>query len=148
MSQLEFRLPIVAVTQLNLQPRQGDFTQAFCQSTLPSTEQYVCSPPHNYPITPKKTYLLLKKTIYGLKQSPRHWYQKAKAAFLSLGLKTCANSPCLFTCTIIKNKPPLYLNLYVDDFIFFSESPEVEKVFEGKLSSLLKVEYSQSPQNF
>ena len=145
MSQLEFRLLIAAATQLNLQPRQGDFTQAFCQSTLPSTEQYVCSPPHNCPITPKKTYLLLKKTLYGLKRSPRHWYQKAKAAFLSLGLKTCANSPCLFTGTIIKNKPPLYLGLYVDDFIFFSESPEVEKVFEGKLSSLLKVEYSQSP---
>ena len=132
---------IAVATQLNLQPRQGDFTQAFYHSTLHSTEQYKCSPPHNCPITPKRTYLLLKKILYGLKRSPRHWYQKAKAAFLSLGLKTYANSPCSFTGTILKNKPPLYLCLYVDDFIFFSESPEVERIFQEKLSKLLKVEY-------
>ena len=47
---------------------------------------------------------------------------------------------------MLKNRPPLYLGLYVDDFIFLSESPEVERIFQEKLSNLLKVEYSQFPQ--
>ena len=95
MSQLEFRLLIAAAIQLNLQPRQINFTQAFCQSTLPFIEQYICYPPHNCQIAPKKTYLLRKKTLYRFKRSPRYWYQNVKSALLFLGLKICANSPCL-----------------------------------------------------
>lgn len=74
MSQLEFRFPIALVVQMKIKPRQEDSTQDFCQSTLPINEIYVCSPIHNCLITPKNTYLFLKKRLYSLKISPRHWY--------------------------------------------------------------------------
>ena len=53
-------------------PRSGDFQQAFCQSVLPPTEQYIVRPPSGCPVTPPNTYLRLKRTLYGLKRSPQH----------------------------------------------------------------------------
>lgn len=85
------------------------------------------SPPHNFPITPNNTYLILKEKKYIFKRFPKHWYEKVKSAFKSVEIKFCLNSPCLFTGIIIKNKPPLYLVLYIDDFIYFSKSPEVQR---------------------
>ena len=143
MSQLEFRLMIALADQRKVKPKQGDFTQAFCQSTLPKGEQYICSPPYKCPITPSKTYLLLKKTLYGLKRSPKHWYNKATSAFKSIELKQCINAPCLFSGKILKNEPCLFFGLYVDDLIYFSQSPKVEKAFEDKLKLLLDVEFEK-----
>lgn len=86
-------------------------------------------------IHPPKTYLLLKKTLYGLKRSPRHWYETAKNALLQLNLQPCPNAPCIFTGQIIPNKPPIYVGMYVDDFIYFSSDPSVEMAFETLLPS-------------
>jgi len=36
---------------------------------------------------------------------------------------------------------PLTLGLYVDDFVFFSTSDEVEKKFQSVLSHLIKVNF-------
>jgi len=44
-----------------------------------------------------------------------------------VGLIAYPIAPCVFKGHILKNKPPLYLGFYVDDFIYFSEDPEVEK---------------------
>ena len=49
---------------------------------------------------------------------------------------------------ITKYKLPLYLGLYVDVFIYLSESPEVEKMFEDRLNDTLQVEFSPLPQNY
>lgn len=78
MSQLEFTLMISLAVQMKVKSKQGDFTQEFCRSTLPIGERCVCSPPYKYTITPPKTYLLSKKTSYGLKRSPKYWFNKAK----------------------------------------------------------------------
>eukprot|EP00957_Ditylum_brightwellii_P155778 11859679-Ditylum_brightwellii.AAC.1 len=56
-----------------------DIKQAFCQSNLPDNERYIMRPPAGCPLTPAHTYMLFKKTLCGLKRSPRHWYVKAKA---------------------------------------------------------------------
>ena len=74
MSPLELRLLVPIATQMRRIAKTGDISQAFCQSVLSDDERYVIRPPHGCPITPSKTYLLLKKTLYGLRRSPRHWY--------------------------------------------------------------------------
>ena len=68
-------------------------------------------------------------------------YDKAVKILESLGLQKCPNAPCLFKGTIIKGEPPLFLGLYVDDFVFFSTSPKVEKEFELKLKSKTNVDF-------
>ena len=108
-------------------PKGGDFVQAFCQSFIPSGKKYVCTPPPGCPITPPNTYFLLLKALYGLKRSPRHWYDTAVKALESIDLKPLPNSPCIFTGTPIKGQPPIYLGLFVGDCIYFSESDAVEK---------------------
>jgi len=101
-------------------PKQGDVSQAFVQSTLSDNGQYVVRPPPGCPLSKRKHYLRLIKTLYGLKRSPRHRYHKAKQVFLSLGLRPLLNSPCIFTGNILSGQPPIYIGLYVDDFIYFS----------------------------
>jgi Reverse transcriptase (RNA-dependent DNA polymerase). len=133
LSALELRLLLAIATQHKVLPKQCDAVQAFCQTTLPPTETYVCTPPKGCPITPPKTYLLLKKTLYGLKRSPRHWYETAKNALQQLNLQPCPNAPCIFTGTLIPHKAPLYVGMYVDDFIYFSTDPTVEQAFEHML---------------
>ena len=53
-SQVKFKLLVDLVVQMKIEPRQGDFTQTFYQSTL-QTNKKNWSPPHNCRITPKNT---------------------------------------------------------------------------------------------
>ena len=77
MSQLEFRCLIASAVCIQRPPKSGDFQNTFCQSTLPPNEQYIIRPPHNCLLTPPRTFLRLLKTLYGLKRSPRHWFDLA-----------------------------------------------------------------------
>ena len=74
LSQLELRFLVSLAVHLNVFPKTGDITQAFCQSVLPESEKYILHPPVGCPISPPKTYWKLKKTLYRLKRSPRHFY--------------------------------------------------------------------------
>ena len=140
LSQMELRLLTAIAVRCKRLLKSGDIVQAFCQSYLPPGENYICRPPAGCPLTPPNTYLKLKKTLYGLKRSPRHFYDLAVKTLTSIGLQQHPNSPCLFYGTLLPNEPPLYLGLYVDDFVYFSESDNVEKEFEKRFSSKLDMD--------
>ena len=134
--------------QLQCSPRCGDFIQAFCQSFLPKDETYIVRPPQGCPITPPRTYLKLRKTLYGLKRSPRHWFESATRTLKQCGLQPCKHAPCLF-----KGQPQgcsgnIYLGLYVDDFCYFGDNDEVEQQFRTKLESLSPVTFDDHPTHF
>ena len=78
---------------------------------------------------------------------------------VDLGIKPGLHDPCLYqnvpsspndrdsTCVLqfpadrpVPADKPLHLGLYVDDFVYFSEDPEIERRFERFLSAKLKVE--------
>ena len=143
LSQLEHRSLLSLATRLKCTPKSGDVSQAFCQSFLPPDENYFIKPPPGCPLSPKNSYMKLLKTLYGLKRSPRHWYEKAKATLLSIGFKQCPNAPCIFVGNLIPGQPPIYLGLYVDDFIYFSESDEVTSLFEQRFSAKIKVTFEE-----
>ena len=142
LSQMEHRTLIALATRLKCTPKTGDVSQAFCQGVLPPDEEYYIKPPPGCPLTTKGGYLKLLKTLYGLKRSPRHWYEKARATLLSIGFKQCPNAPCLFIGHLIKGEPPVYLGLYVDDFVYFSESKAAEKEFETRFLSRITVDFN------
>jgi deoxyuridine 5'-triphosphate nucleotidohydrolase len=142
LSQQELRLLTSIAARNKCIPKSGDVSQAFCQSFLPEDEVYVCRPPSGCPITPKNSYWKLLKTLYGLKRSPRHWYDLAKKTLLSIGFKQCDNAPCLFVGQLIKGEPPIYLGLYVDDFIYFSKSKATEQKFEQDFSQKVKCTFT------
>ncbi|CAM8972177.1 unnamed protein product [Rhodiola kirilowii] len=55
----------------------------------------------------------LKRSLYGLKQSPRLWYQKFDKFVLSLGFKRSEYDTCVYFASV--DGLPIYLLLYVDD---------------------------------
>ena len=130
LSQLELRFLIAIAVKFGCIPRTADIAQAFCQALLPESEKYILTPPAGCPITPPKSYWLLRKTLYGLKRSPRHWYEMARRLLIEIGLTPLPQSPCIFTGTLIPNEAPIYIGLYVDDMIYFSPSTKTLETFE------------------
>jgi len=129
--------------------RQGDCKIAFCQGILPADEITIVRPPSGDPETASNEYWLLKRTLYGLRRSPRHWYDKISAILHSIGLVPSLEDPCLYTGFVIDpsnplsspTPKPLSLGLYVDDFVYFSEDPDVERLFCRLLSERCKVDF-------
>ena len=76
MSLLEVRLLASMAVRDQCVLQAGDVKQAFVQSKLPKDEVYVLRPPAGCPKTPPNSYWLLKRSLYGLKRAPRHWFQK------------------------------------------------------------------------
>ncbi len=117
---------------------QGDCKNMFCHGILPPEETTIVRPPSGDPDADPQEYWLLLKTLYGLRRSPRHWYDKINATLISIGLKPSLEDPCLFSPGFIwdpsdpslaNSTSPLMLGLYVDDFLYFSEDPSVEALF-------------------
>ncbi|VEN40759.1 unnamed protein product [Callosobruchus maculatus] len=58
--------------------------------------------------------LKLKKSLYGLRKSPKYWYEKFNKSITDYGFIRSVNDYCLFS------KDNLYILLYVDDLLIFS----------------------------
>eukprot|EP00957_Ditylum_brightwellii_P044942 3408708-Ditylum_brightwellii.AAC.1 len=110
--------------------KQADCRNAFCHGVLPEDEIVIVRPLAGCPVSKPGTYWKFDKTLYGLCQSPLHWFNRISESFRAIGLQSCPNAPCLFHGTMIPGQPPVYVGLYVDDFVYFSASDEVERKFE------------------
>nr|GEY45923.1 retrovirus-related Pol polyprotein from transposon TNT 1-94 [Tanacetum cinerariifolium] len=79
---------------------------------------------------------LLKKSLYGLKQSPRQWYKRFDEYKLSNGFKHSSYDNCIYYRSYA---PSEYINLllYVDDMLIACKS----KGEIGSTKSLLKKEF-------
>jgi len=130
--------------------KQGDCKLAFIQATLPPEELTVVKPPVGCPLSGNGTYWRLKKSLYGLKRAPRHWYKLISKILTSpeLGLTQCKNDPCVYFGTPIPGQPPIYLAIYVDDLVYFSPSDDVEKYFEQALAQKINVDFMGDAEFF
>jgi hypothetical protein len=135
------RLLTSIAVDLGRPQKQGDCKNAFLHPTLPPEEIVIVRPPPGCPFSQPGELWLLNKTLYGLRRSPKHWYDALCAALQAIGMTPMAHDPCVFTGTLIHGGPLLYLGIYVDDFTYFSESDEVERIFEAALSSKLKIDW-------
>eukprot|EP00957_Ditylum_brightwellii_P109318 8338954-Ditylum_brightwellii.AAC.1 len=113
--------------------KQADCHNAFCHGVLPEDEVIIAKPPSGCPVSKPGAYWKLDKTLYGLRRSPFHLFNQIFSSFQAIELQSCPNVPCIFHSTMIPGKPPIYVGLYLDDFVYFSESDAVERAFETKL---------------
>ena len=58
-----------------------------------------------------------------------------------MGLTELPHSPCLLLGTLIPNQPPIYIGLYVDNFVYYSNNDCVEKVFDHILPQSVKIDF-------
>ena len=65
------------------------------------------------------------KSLYGLREAPRIWYELLSKELLDIGLKPIDGAPCVF-----KRADGVFTIIYVDDFLLMAESQE--KLNEAK----------------
>ena len=63
----------------------------------------------------------LKKSLYGLKQSPRCWNRALDTQLKTMGSKQSASDPCIYTST---TDDPFILAVYVDDILLAAKSKQ------------------------
>nr|GEZ49528.1 retrovirus-related Pol polyprotein from transposon TNT 1-94 [Tanacetum cinerariifolium] len=122
---------------------------------LMKEEVYVAQPDGFVdPDHPEKVYQL-RKSLYGLKQDPRAWYDELSKFLTSKGFTKGTIDPTLFT--IRYEEDILLVQIYVDDIIFESTNPKYSKRFEklmhirfemslmGEMKFFLGLQIHQSP---
>jgi hypothetical protein len=74
----------------------------------------------------------LKKSLYGLKQSPRQWYKSFDSFMISNGFQMPRNDSCVYLKFI--NGSPTYSLLYVDDILIAAKSMKEVTALKAQLS--------------
>ena len=120
------RLMFVLEVLLGLKSLQGNITCAFLHADLEENKKVYVDMPlgfSQYDKNGKKMCLKLKKTLYGLRQSPRAFWKYITVKLQEVGLEQSKFNPCLFV------GPDVICIVYVDDLIFWSkEVPRINRV--------------------
>jgi hypothetical protein len=114
------RLLLTLSIVANLESVQVDYTNAFAQADLPKGEETFMEIPQGfYGSDPDKDMVLeLKKSLYGLAQAPRVFYDHLAKNLTTRGFTTCLEiDPCLW----IHEEKGLVCLVYVDDCLFFGK---------------------------
>ena len=135
------RLMLTLATILGLATQQVDYTAAFIHAPIGDDEVYVDMPRG---FSKPGMVLKLKKSIYGLKQSPRNFFLHLKGKLEEAGLQSNPEvDPCLF----VSDK--VICLVYVDDTLFFSPDPKYIKEVTDKLRNLgMELEEEDSVAGF
>lgn len=107
MTSVRFLFALIAT--MNLKFLQFDVKTAFLNGDL--EEDIFMSPPEGYEINANKVWKL-KKSLYGLRQSPRKWNEKITHVLRKIGFIQLSDN-CMFR----KHSPFVILAVYVDDAI-------------------------------
>jgi transposase InsO family protein len=132
MTSIRVLLSIVAIHDLEL--HQMDVKTAFLNGVL--EEEIYMQQPEGF-VEPGKEHLVckLKRTLYGLKQSPRVWYQTIDKFFANMGLKRVEGDYGLYV--IWSEEVKCIIALYVDDLLLACNSV----AYMDKVKQALHSEY-------
>jgi hypothetical protein len=107
----------------------GDVTGAYLNGVL--EEAVYCYEPQGFTSPHRSdgltTIWRLCKSLYGLKQAGRIWYQLINGAFLDFGFRRSTADPCLYTYQ--RNGVSLFCALYVDNVISAASELSIWKKF-------------------
>nr|CAE03834.3 OSJNBb0013J13.11 [Oryza sativa Japonica Group] len=121
---------IVAMDDLEL--KQLDVKTTFLHGEL--EDEIYMDQPEGFIVPGKEDYVCkLKRSLYGLKQSPRQWYKRFDSFMLSHGFKWSEFDSCVYIKFV--NGSPIYLLLYVDDMLIAAKSKEQITTLKKQLSS-------------
>lgn len=122
-------LSVAAREKLKL--AQFDVSTAFLYGTL--EEDIYMKPPEGYNNVDGNHVFKLKKSLYGLKQSPLCWNRCISGWINKIGFKQSEADPCLYVKTQGKDK--IILALYVDDGLIVYTSEILAKWFLDELKT-------------
>jgi hypothetical protein len=123
-------LSLIAMHDYELE--QLDVKTAFLHGDL--EEDIYMDQPEGFVVPGKEDYVCrLKKSLYGLKQSPRQWYKRFDSFMLSNGFQRSQYDSCVYLKFV--NGSPTYLLLYVDDMLIATKSMKEITALKAQLSS-------------
>ena len=106
------RLLLILEVLLQLKSKQGDVTAAFLHAELDEKEKIYVEMPLGF--RKKGKVLKLKRTLYGLRQSPREFWKHLTKQMVDAGMKVSKSDPCLFVSERVMAVA------FVDDILFWS----------------------------
>ena len=124
-----FRAFLAVVAARGMVWVQFDVKTAFLYANL--KEEIYMKPAPGFEAGPGKVWLLLK-TLYGLKQSSKEWYEKLRGDLEGLGFKAASSDPCLFIRRS-RDGGLIFMLIYVDDGLIAAPAEG-----EGELEQLLR----------
>lgn len=128
------RFLLALTVQKNLITRHLDVTTAFLYGNL-SEEVYLLTP--DGIDIPDDKIIRLKKSLYGLKQSPRCWNDRFHSFIVSLGFVQSKSDYCLYVLS--QEKEVVYLVIYVDDTLMAGSRIDLMNSIIEKLSQEFKM---------
>ena len=132
MARLESLRTLVAWSvQKSLQLHQVDITTAFLNGVL-EDEVYMYQPQE---FVAKGLVCKLKRSLYGLKQSPRCWNSTLDEFLKQLGFVQSTSDPCIY----VASDGELMVGVYVDDIVIGGKSEKKTKEFKLALGEKFDV---------
>jgi hypothetical protein len=121
---------IVAMHDLELE--QLDVKTAFLHGEL--EEEIYMDQPEGFIVHGKEEFVCkLKRSLYGLKQSPRQCYKKVDSFMMAHGFKRYTYDSCVYIKFV--DGSPIYLLLYVDDMLIAAKGKKEITTLKAQLGS-------------
>ena len=134
MTSIQFLLSLVAAYVLEVE--QMDVKTTFLHGDL--EEEIYMSQLKHYMVKGKENLVCkLKKSLYGLKQSPRRWYLKFDAFVLSIGFVRWKSDHCVYYK--FDGDRILIVALYVDDMLLIGKGKNMIFYFKSQLSAQFEI---------
>ena len=134
------RAIIAMANRLCLELHQVDIKGAYLNGELNDNEVlYMHHPPGYKPRDAGNRVLRLKKTLYGLKQSGRHWYQKLSSIFESLGFLKCSVDQAVFYKQDKSKSEVTVVAVHVDDCTIAASNLTLIEEFKAGLRKHVEV---------
>ena len=129
---------VIALASKNgLKLHQMDITTAFLNGNL--KEEVNMKQPEGFLVNGQEHLVCrLRKSIYGLKQSPRCWNQALDAQIKLMGFKQSTSDPCIYTSTT-ESGGLLVLAVYVDDILLAGKSQQKIAQVKADLRKLFQL---------
>ena len=141
------RMVLSIINKLKLKSCQLDVKTAFLNGSI-NEEIYMEIPEGTeYTKELKQSHVCkIEKALYGLRISPKRWYERLTKALNSIGLKSDDDEPCLFVSKDGQNL--LLLVIYVDDMIIACNNDEKLNYVKSKLKGEFELTDMGEPKEF
>ena len=129
----------------NFEVHQMDVTGAFLYGDI--NEDVFMRYPAGVPATKGKT-LKLRKSLYGLKKSPKYWNSKFNTFMTEQGFERSKSDYCLYVKHDKSREFWLYVLLYVDDLLLAGSNQKDITDFKAVLKSTFKMKDLGAVSNY
>ena len=126
-----FRIILAIAARNDWDADTFDFNGAYLNGELGDNEEIYMKPPPGYTSEGEQVKRLLK-SLYGLKQAGRKWYETLSRALLDLGFQVNNADPGVFSSHV--NNHTTILAIHVDDCLITGSSPELIADYKHKLN--------------